>query len=198
MIWLTNPQPVNTYWEKSRNKLTEESQQILADYVEANKDKLMSGETKAEDDDGAKDLLTRDSKIMWIENTEATGPLYWEIGQMIIGLNNDKWNFNIDMIESLQYAEYEEGGHYAQHSDDSMVCDMGENVRKLSFSILISEHDDFEGGALDLSMFAPEWDGNLEQGEMITFPSMLPHIVQPVTKGKRKVLVGWARGPRWV
>tara|TARA_B110000444_G_C18818116_1_gene586223 strand:+ start:1380 stop:1976 length:597 start_codon:yes stop_codon:yes gene_type:complete len=198
MIWLTNPEPENTFWSKARTPLSTQSQKLLTDYVEANKDQLKGGQTKAEDDDGAKDLLTRDSKIMWIENTETTGPLYWEIGEMINSLNNDKWNFNIDMLESLQYAEYEEGGHYAQHSDDSMLCNMGENVRKLSFSILISELDDFEGGALDLSCFAPEWDGILNQGEMISFPSMMPHIVQPVRKGKRKALVGWARGPRWV
>ena len=34
-------------------------------------------------------------------------------------------------------------------------------------------------------------------GSLLIFPSFLPHQVQTVKKGERKVLVYWARGPMW-
>ena len=35
----------------------------------------------------------------------------------------------------------------------------------------------------------------LDKGEIFVFPSWMLHRVTPVTKGKRKVIVGWGLGP---
>ena len=35
----------------------------------------------------------------------------------------------------------------------------------------------------------------LDKGEIVIFPSWMLHKVTPVTKGKRKVIVGWGIGP---
>jgi len=34
-----------------------------------------------------------------------------------------------------------------------------------------------------------------EQGSLIVFPSFLQHVVSPVIRGTRHVLVGWVHGP---
>ena len=38
----------------------------------------------------------------------------------------------------------------------------------------------------------------LEKYEIVFFPSWMPHMVTPVTKGTRKTLVGWVHGPDFV
>ena len=35
----------------------------------------------------------------------------------------------------------------------------------------------------------------LSRGEIVIFPSWMLHKVTPVTKGKRRVIVGWGKGP---
>jgi PKHD-type hydroxylase len=71
-------------------------------------------------------------------------------------------------------------------------------VRKLSFSLLLSDPDEFEGGNLQFmdeagkTYFAPR-----QKGALILFDSRAQHRVQKVTKGTRKSIVGWTVGPRW-
>ena len=73
-----------------------------------------------------------------------------------------------------------------------------EKVRKLSFSLLLSDPETYEGGNLQLmsednkSYIAPR-----QRGTIILFDSRTQHRVQKVTKGVRKSLVGWVVGNRW-
>ena len=73
-----------------------------------------------------------------------------------------------------------------------------EIIRKLSFSIQLSDPDDYEGGNLQLmdennkSYIAPR-----QRGTIILFDSRTPHRVQKVRSGERKSIVGWVVGPRW-
>ena len=78
---------------------------------------------------------------------------------------------------------------------------MNENtelVRKLSFSLQLSDPDDYEGGNVQLldetgkSYIAPR-----QRGCIILFDSRTQHRVLKVTKGTRKSIVGWVVGPRW-
>ena len=78
---------------------------------------------------------------------------------------------------------------------------MNENIeliRKLSFSLQLSDPDDYEGGNVQLiddsgkSYFAPR-----KRGSIILFDSRAQHRVLKVTKGVRKSIVGWVVGPRW-
>ena len=73
-----------------------------------------------------------------------------------------------------------------------------EIVRKLSFSIQLSDPDDYEGGNVQFldeagnSYFAPR-----KRGTIVLFDSRTMHRVLKVTKGTRKSIVGWTVGPRW-
>jgi len=81
-----------------------------------------------------------------------------------------------------------------------MIGEVEEDVRKISFTILLN--DEFEGGEFELEAGSPAnperiHTVDLKKGDAILFPSYTWHRVQPVTKGTRHSLVGWVRGPQW-
>jgi PKHD-type hydroxylase len=118
----------------------------------------------------------------------------------------------------MQFTSYQAGQYYHWHNDaglatqykpiavgncaQSLVQDhlnhSIEMVRKLSFVLQLSNHDDYEGGNLQLldetgkSYIAPR-----KRGTMILFDSRTQHRVQKVRSGTRKSLVGWVVGKRW-
>ena len=140
---------------------------------------------------------------------------------------NDK-NFKYDLNEfdgdCLQYSEYKEGQHYSWHCDDHIGsrCIMSvstlsngvdgldtqhvnekigiqyETSRKLSFSLQLSNEDDYEGGEFQFltddchSYYAPK-----KKGMLVIFDSRARHRVKKVRSGVRRSLVGWVNGPRW-
>ncbi len=72
-------------------------------------------------------------------------------------------------------------------------------TRKISFSILLNDPSEFEGGKLLFHISKDPVEAQLEKkGDMVLFPSFIPHSVTPVTKGVRKALVGWICGPNLV
>jgi len=91
----------------------------------------------------------------------------------------------------FRYSD-ERKDHYVWHTDTIS----GDMVRKLSFSIQLTDPLDYEGGDLE---FMPEIKDNKIklQGHMTIFPSFLTHRVSPVTKGTRHAIVGWIYGPEF-
>jgi PKHD-type hydroxylase len=80
--------------------------------------------------------------------------------------------------------------HYTWHSDSLP----GDSVRKISFSIQLTNPADYEGG--DLEFMPAITDKKIrDQGTMTIFPSYKIHRVSPVTQGVRHVIVGWLYGP---
>ena len=70
-------------------------------------------------------------------------------------------------------------------------------VRKLSFSVQLSDPDDYKGGDLLLKISSDPTQVKKTRGTVIFFPSYVLHEVTPVEQGVRKSLVGWVTGPRW-
>lgn len=79
-------------------------------------------------------------------------------------------------------------GHYDWHTD----CAESSPRRKISFTVLLSDPSDFDGGDLEIQGFGtcPRVRGTLN-----VFPAFMWHRVTPVTRGERVVLVGWIQGP---
>lgn len=99
--------------------------------------------------------------------------------------------------EPMQYAVYEKGCHYAAwHTDGDVEETVPADRRCLSVVILLSDPDDFEGGAFEVQR-GDSTRGRrvpLARGEAITFPSKtLIHRVSPVRSGIRRSLVLWVR-----
>ena len=143
----------------------------------------------------------RSSKVSWIKHKHLESQL-----TKLIKLANKKaeWNFSLADFEPFQYTVYNKNDFYNWHIDSlSEPYDNG-YIRKISFTLNLN--DNYEGGAFDITSPSPKEDEsetytiNLKSfnpGTLIVFPSFMWHRVNKVTKGTRKVLVGWTLGKQW-
>jgi len=176
-------------------------------------------ESKVGIEEGISDSDVRNSKNCWLPTSHWIGGFVWHYVQLA---NRDNFLFDIKCIENdnIQYTSYDVGEHYTWHIDagisastipvsrgNSVLCNelvtdhlnyQCELIRKLSFSLQLSDDDSYEGGQLQFidenkrSFFAPK-----KKGTICVFDSRMMHRVRPVTRGVRKSLVGWVSGPRW-
>ena len=108
-------------------------------------------------------------------------------------VNRDFFGFdNMNMIESPQYSEYFEDGHYTWHPDSEMNGINNGIVRKISMSVLLNDPREFEGG--DFEILEEGRKIPMNKGDAVFFASFLVHRVKPVTKGVRQSLVQWFTG----
>jgi PKHD-type hydroxylase len=159
----------------------------------------------------------RNSQNTWIPTTHWVAGFLWHYVQRA---NRENFLYDLRNIdgESLQYTRYGEGEFYSWHNDAGLATQykpqsvgnrieglandfVNENielVRKLSFSLQLSDSDDYEGGNVQFldesgsSYFAPR-----KRGTIVLFDSRTQHRVLPVKSGIRKSIVGWTVGPRW-
>ena len=129
------------------------------------------------------------------DDFEEIRSVYEEICLSVREINDNIWKYNLDGFESFQYGEYrsEEGGHYKWHIDTPARSN--EDVRKITF--VLGLNDDYEGGMFETMTFNTT-SIKIKRGELIAIPSFILHRVTPVTKGIRKTLVGWGRGPNFI
>ena len=144
---------------------------------------------------GASGHISRSTKIAWIKDKEilSTFMTYAQAAN-----KNAGWNFNIDMIEPLQYAEYSIEDEFGWHVDQHNTPYKDGRVRKISFSVFLN--DDFEGGEFDIETGNPRENPRYttikgKPNHAFFFQSDYWHRVRPITKGVRKSLVGWVLGP---
>lgn len=141
---------------------------------------------------------TRASKIKWINDKYTLNNLIHVINTVN---KQTLWNYNINSLEDLQYTVYNEDDHYNWHTDHNNF--IKKDIRKISFSIGLNDPNEYKGGELDIEIHGPNVKGRrfetiiLKKNEMICFKSNLWHRVRPVTKGVRRSLVGWVRGPQF-
>ena len=70
-------------------------------------------------------------------------------------------------------------------------------VRKLSFTMQLSDPADYNGGELRIKHGSEPDIARKNRGAITFFPSYVMHEVTPVTRGTRKSIVGWVTGPHW-
>jgi PKHD-type hydroxylase len=134
-------------------------------------------------------LQTRITDVIWKESMSVIGC----VAKTYIDYANKQadWNFNIDFIEQIQLGKYEKCGHYDWHTDSSR----NKVLRKLSFSALLNDPKDFEGGDFEIKNIGKI---KMEQGSILVFPSYIEHRVTPIISGVRYSAVTWAKGPAFV
>jgi hypothetical protein len=139
------------------------------------------------------DHSIRNSKLHWWYQD------HWacSIFAHYIGLSNRKiWEYDLNLLESIQITLYNPGGHYGWHSDYGTSTNP-QFTRKLSASLLVTDPSEYEGGDLEFV----DYHNNIikapkEKGTIIVFDSRIPHRVTPITKGNRVSLVTWMYGPK--
>ena len=122
------------------------------------------------------------------------GELVRRITEQVFDVNRRIYRFRLVGVEhSVQLLWYsgESADGYIAHMDIGPSA----SLRKLSFSLLLSDPATFDGG--DLAFGAP-FALARAQGTLTIFPSFLQHAVTPVTRGDRHAVVGFAIGPAFV
>ena len=139
--------------------------------------------------------VNRKSHVTWLNNEKLI-----EQVTPVINEANEKtgWNFLLREFEPLQYTIYNIRDHYDWHIDTHSKSYKNGLIRKLSFTLCLS--DDYKGGTFELCRPNPKPEKHmfkkfeLKKGTMIIFPSFCWHKVNPVLEGVRKTLVGWVVG----
>ena len=143
----------------------------------------------------------RKSQHCWIPSTHWIGGFLWHYIRMA---NKDNFLYDISDIENnmIQYTQYNKGDFYKWHTDMD-ICDINEPdqlVRKLSFTVQLTNDDEYTGGDLEFADFDDstyKFSVPKSRGTVIVFDSRTPHRVLPIKSGVRKSLVGWVVGKRW-
>jgi PKHD-type hydroxylase len=173
------------------------------------------------------DVYVRDSQVCFLEEKwiyELVQTYILEANKLA------GWNFDVDYSESPQFTSYKNTGFYSWHKDGDgdwngaykyYVYGLTEEklrkdgnlpttytlnrnligkVRKLSFTLNLTDSDSYEGGNLmfDFGQHSGiqfyECKEIRNQGSIAVFPSFVHHCVSPVTKGTRYSLVNWMCG----
>ena len=141
----------------------------------------------------------RITDIKWIRLNENTNWLFKKIIDAVIHVNSKNFDFQLKFVEDLQFSEYteERRGFYAKHYDcgQKKSLDNYVDVRKLSFTIQLTDENEYEGGELIFHIDKKEKKAPKSKGTIIFFESDILHEVTPVTKGVRHSLVSWVKGP---
>ena len=142
------------------------------------------------------DKSFRNTDIAWLPSNDKENEwIFRRLTDIVTKINNNYFNYDITTIQNLQYSIYREGGFYKDHVDLLHQSELG--IRKLSFSIMLTDPIVYEGGELLLKTSAFPIKTLNKKGTIIFFPSYVLHEVTPVTKGTRKTLVGWVLGPNF-
>jgi PKHD-type hydroxylase len=142
----------------------------------------------------------RRSNIKWIPKTEQWDWLYFKLMELAQIANDECWQFDLHTApEMIQYTEYdaEELGHYDWHQD---IGPGVPSLRKVSITVQLSEADEYEGGDLHIWLGGDMSNSDIGPrgaGNVVIFPSYMPHRVAPVTKGIRRSFVLWLGGEHY-
>lgn len=172
---------------------------LMIDDIVKMGDELLLGDAQVGGDfssPGGKNEKIRKTTIGWVPTTEQNAWLYRMLTDAVQRANKEWFGFDLNHIESLQYSVYNKGDFYDAHVDHHYQG-VGQYPRKLSFSMQLSDPDEYKGGDVMLITSQDPFPIPKERGTITFFPSYTLHEVKPVTKGTRRALVGWVHGPRW-
>ena len=172
---------------------------LMVDDIVKLGDELLLGDAQVGGDfqsPGGTNEKIRKTKIGWVPTTEQNAWLYRRLTDAVQRANSEWFGFDLNHIESLQYSIYNKGDFYDAHVDHHYQG-VGKHPRKLSFSMQLSDPDEYKGGDVMLITSHEPFPIPKEKGTITFFPSYTLHEVKPVTKGTRRALVGWVHGPRW-
>lgn len=88
----------------------------------------------------------------------------------------------------LVLSRYRTGMEYGLHVDDPI---MQGSRTDLSFTLPLSDPDDYDGGGLVIDDGLEERVIRLAAGDAVLYSTSALHRVEPVTRGERMAFVGW-------
>jgi len=91
-------------------------------------------------------------------------------------------------LHGLMFSKSTAGDGYGMHVDNAY---MSSGRSDLSFTLFLSEPENYEGGELCIQTVQETKEIKLAAGEIIIYPSTSLHSVQEIKAGERIVCVGW-------
>jgi predicted 2-oxoglutarate/Fe(II)-dependent dioxygenase YbiX len=110
------------------------------------------------------------------------------------------WFFNINRIETIQILKYQPSSFYNRHIDLSVPTGKGyhQKQRKISCSLQLNEPNEYTGGELALLDIRSKENDihelHLNKGDLLLFPSFIPHSILPIGDGVRYSATAWIEG----
>lgn len=152
--------------------------------------------------DDKQENAIRKSQAKFYHYNEETSWIFNRLNEVIEHVNSNCFNFDLNGYESFQYTEYKKNGQYNFHTDMAELFDPKTNAdtepRKLSLSLILNEPGkDYEGGEFETQTSDKITTHESKKGRIFVFPSYIVHRVSPITKGTRKSLVVWVKGPKF-
>ena len=142
-------------------------------------------------------ITSKQHRSVLLSRSGITEEIEDNIFRSIFKTNSETFKYHLDGLYSkdpilvFQYTA-DRGDHYVWHTD--LIQDT--HIRKLSFSIQLTDPSEYDGG--DLEFMPGLNDPSIrKQGYITIFPSFSTHRVTPVTRGTRHVIVGWIYGPEF-
>ena len=92
----------------------------------------------------------------------------------------------------ILFSRYRDGMTYGNHVDDPVMGRGTGRIRTdISFTLFLDDPDSYDGGNLVTDTTAGEQSYKLPAGSVVIYPSSTLHRVEPVTRGQRRVAIGW-------
>ena len=181
----------NTSWVALENIFTD--QELDEIVIQGNRVKKISGTVSGSISD------YRVCDIAWLKSDEVESDFDWVYATLtdaIKKVNNEYFQFDLTHLTALQFTVYDgkNNSNYQKHMD------LGRSFpnRKLSFSIQLSDDNEYTGGDLRFHHIKTQPEiAPRTRGKIIFFPTWMVHDVTPVTQGIRYSLVGWVNGPNF-
>ena len=142
----------------------------------------------------------RATQVAWVYRNAQTEDLYLRMEAIVLRLNTDLFHFDLTGLTTMQYAVYrhEDAGYFDWHNDYGRYRgDPGQEPRKITMSLQISDGASYDGCDLEVRMAHPVDVAARERGTLMAFRASALHRVTPITRGVRKSLVVWAAGPEF-
>lgn len=146
------------------------------------------------------DTNIRETNITWIQPEEDYKWIFERMNELAAKINFDKYQMNLNRFDGFQYSKYDINGHYDWHIDTILAPRDG-LYRKLSFSLMLTDPDDYTGGELLMNDKGNQDNPTSlrpKKGDLVCFYSHVPHKVSKIISGTRTTLVTWGLGSKIV
>ncbi len=161
------------------------------------------------------DNQSRSVNVRWCDQDDWVGPFIY---QYIQQANEHLFQYDITGVyyNNIHHLTYSDGHFHGWHIDNNGCDNIAyeppcsraavivpkQYTRKLSFTLQLSDPEDYTGGELEIQVNSSDDPQKIitldkERGTIGIFDPRTRHRAKPVKSGNRKVLVGWAIGPRW-
>jgi PKHD-type hydroxylase len=142
----------------------------------------------------------RVTRVAWVYRAAETEELYRKMEEIVLRLNAEHFRSELSGLTTLQYAVYQqsEAGYFDWHNDYGRDRnDPGQEPRKLTLSVQLSDGASYDGCDLEVRAAHPIDVAPRQRGALVAFRANALHRVTQITRGTRKSLVAWAAGPEY-